>query len=335
MEIQRHRGVLKERGDRRPIEIEDGQVLLDVRRACGPDGPLNAARLGETRADVRNLSHATTVPSTATSRRNAMSQLDLPCLQRRLRTAHRRLGFMLAAAATLLAAPAHAGLEEAARNFRAEFKLPPGAQIEDSPFEGFYLLTGPDGPIRLFSEQLDFVGYGDAWEMKEGGRVMPVPPPALAALKSQLRARLKTHWLPVAHAGQGKAAIMVISAPNCGYCKLQNRDLDRHGAELGLTVHVLPELLGGDSLQFAAGVLCSADPGRAWSDALRGTLPRPAAECQKSRWAAIVRTHVFETAGPGRIRIRTPATIRADGSVAFGWGDRMSLAEMRQKLLLR
>lgn len=264
-----------------------------------------------------------------------MSKPELTHLQHLRGLARQSLCLVLTVAAALIAAPARAGLEEAARNFRAEFKLPPGAQIEDSPFEGFYLLTGPEGPIRLFSEQLDFVGYGDAWEMKEGGRVMPVPPPALAALKSQLRARLKTSWLPVAQAGQGKDAVVVISAPNCGYCKLQNRDLDRHGNELGLTVHVLPELLGGNSLQFAAGVLCSADPGRAWSDALRGTLPRPAAECQKSRWAAIVRTHVFESAGPGKIRIRTPATIRADGSVAFGWGEKMSLAEMRQKLLLR
>jgi hypothetical protein len=267
--------------------------------------------------------------------RNPMSKPELTHLQHLRGLARQSLCLVLTVAAALIAAPARAGLEEAARNFRAEFKLPPGAQIEDSPFEGFYLLTGPEGPIRLFSEQLDFVGYGDAWEMKEGGRVMPVPPPALAALKSQLRARLKTSWLPVAQAGQGKDAVVVISAPNCGYCKLQNRDLDRHGNELGLTVHVLPELLGGNSLQFAAGVLCSADPGRAWSDALRGTLPRPAAECQKSRWAAIVRTHVFESAGPGKIRIRTPATIRADGSVAFGWGEKMSLAEMRQKLLLR
>ncbi|MFG6441474.1 hypothetical protein [Roseateles sp. LKC17W] len=268
--------------------------------------------------------------------RNPMSKPELTPLQRLRGLARQSLGLVLAAAAALTAVPAWAGLDEAARNFRAEFKQPPGTQIEDSPFEGFYLLTGPDGPIRLFSEQLDFVGYGDAWEMKgESGRVMPVPPPALAALKSQLRARLKKHWLPVGHAGQGKDAIVVISAPNCGYCKLQNRDLDRHGAELGLAVHVLPELLGGNSLQFAAGVLCSADPTRAWSDALRGMLPRPAAECQKSRWAAIVRTHVFDSAGPGKIRIRTPATIRADGSVAFGWGDKASLAEMRQKLQLR
>lgn len=264
-----------------------------------------------------------------------MSKPKLVHLQRWVRSASRNFCHALAVGIAVIAMPAQAGLEEASRNFRAEFKLPPGAQIEDSPFEGFYLLTGPEGPIRLFSEQLDFVGYGDAWEMKEGGRVMPVPPPALAALMSQLRSRLKKNWLPVAQARQGKDAVVVISAPNCGYCKLQNRDLDRHGNDLGLTVHVLPELLGGNSPQFAAGVLCSADPGRAWNDALRGTLPRPAAECQKSRWAAIVRTHVFEGAGPGKIRIRTPATIRADGSVAFGWGEKMSLAEMRQKLLLR
>ena len=231
--------------------------------------------------------------------------------------------------------PAHSGLVEAEKNFRKEFRVSPEVRFDESPYNGLYMAKDPMGGVKLFSENMVYVGFGNEWELKEAsGKIVKLSGVVAAeVMKTELRKTLKTDWM-VKSGSQGNGDTrIVISAPNCPYCQIQDKDFQKFSQQLDTQIVVIPTLLGGNSQQFINAVLCSADPKRIWAEAMRGNIvPKTAVSCRHADWASIVLTHTFKPAAGGQMEIRTPAIIRPNGSVVYGWEANQSLSTIKLKL---
>lgn len=152
-------------------------------------------------------------------------------------------------------------------------------------------------------------------------------------VRAELRKNLRTDWLISGGFGNGSKTVVVISAPNCGFCELQNKDLKRVAKKLDLNVLIIPQLLGNGSDEFVSSVMCSPSPAETWSASVnRQRMPQRQAECRNAEWVGIVAGHVYESAGPGRLRVRTPATLKSDGTVQFGWPQGLSDTDISRRL---
>ncbi|HBH38841.1 MAG TPA: hypothetical protein DDX06_10720 [Curvibacter sp.] len=232
---------------------------------------------------------------------------------------------------------AGAGLNEAKTNFTKIYDIPPTVTFEESPFDGIYLLRNGSGAVNLIDEAVTINGYGMGWRVRDDIKATNfkgLSAPEAKALQQVLRKNLKSNWLVKSDKAGGSKSVIVISAPNCGYCQELEKDLRKHGAALGATVYIVPTLLGQGADRFTNAVLCGPNPDAVWKQSLsqRGNFPQSNQECQKSRWAEMVFEHTFERVNANSRRISTPAIIRADGSVVFGWSPNATLAETRQRL---
>lgn len=230
--------------------------------------------------------------------------------------------------------PARAGLVEAERNFRKEFRVSPEVRFDESPYNGMYMAKDPLGGTTLFSETMAFVGFGNSWEVKEAsGKIVKLSGVASEVMKTELRKTLKTDWMVQLLPSSSPNTIIVISAPNCPYCRTQEKDFQKFSQQLDTKIVIIPTLLGANSQPFINSVLCAADPLRIWNEAMtRSIFPTSAASCRSADWASIVMTHAFKPAAGGRMEVRTPAVIRPDGSVAYGWEANQSLLAVKLKL---
>lgn len=112
--------------------------------------------------------------------------------------------------------------------------------------------------------------------------------------------------------GRGERRLAVFVDPNCGYCKVFERDL---AALKNVTIHVfLFPILGADSSAKSRGVWCAADPAKAWRDLMLAGKqpPAPSAQCDVT---ALQRN--VELGQRHRVQ-GTPAAVFADGSRAPG-----------------
>ncbi|MBG9389472.1 DsbC family protein [Caenimonas aquaedulcis] len=106
--------------------------------------------------------------------------------------------------------------------------------------------------------------------------------------------------------GDGKRKLAVFEDPNCGYCKLFERDLQKVN---NVTVYMfLYPILGPDSEVKSAHHWCAKDRGRAWLNWMVRDQRPPAADCDTS---ALTRNVEFGR----RYGINsTPTMIFADGT---------------------
>ena len=109
--------------------------------------------------------------------------------------------------------------------------------------------------------------------------------------------------------GNGKRRLAVFQDPNCGYCKVFERDLQKVD---NITVHMfLLPVLGPDSLVKSRNIWCSADKAKAWQDwMLRGQAapPAPSPGCDT---AALERNREL---GRKHQITGTPTLVFADGT---------------------
>ena len=92
------------------------------------------------------------------------------------------------------------------------------------------------------------------------------------------RESLPLQWAITTVRGAGRRKIVVLSDPNCPFC----RSLEKNLAKLDdITVHVLPyPVLGPASERQAKAVWCSKDRAKAWDDLMfRGIEPLVAPDC--------------------------------------------------------
>lgn len=230
--------------------------------------------------------------------------------------------------------PSHAGLREAEKNYRKVYQASSADTFEESPFVDWYLRKDGKGGQALFSENLDFIGQGIHWQVIDSkGNFMALTGNAPEVIKTVLRKALRTDWMVTSDLNSGARSIVVLTAPNCPYCRLQEKDFKKYGKQLDIKVFIIPSLLGPDSKGFENAVLCGADPARIWKESMsRNVYPKSSTTCKSAEWAEIVRQHTGKPAPGGRINMSTPAVIKADGTVAYGWGENLSLDEIRQKL---
>lgn len=78
--------------------------------------------------------------------------------------------------------------------------------------------------------------------------------------------------------GDGSRHIAVFEDPNCGYCKLFRKTLEK---TINITIHTFViDILGDDSTTKAKQLLCATDPAHAWDDwMLHGKLPENTGAC--------------------------------------------------------
>jgi hypothetical protein len=230
-------------------------------------------------------------------------------------------------------ATAHADVATAERNFKKEFvNIPASFKFSESPFEGFYLADGPDGRI-LFTEDVSISGDLGTWELNEKGKIKPLP---AEATLTNLRKRLKTDWMVKMDTSSGDQKVIIISAPDCPVCKTQDNDLRKFGKQLNTDIYIIPTTLAGTHTYdnpFTRAVMCEKNPLQTWNDAMsRNKIAKSNKECALSVWASVVMRHTFAVTKTGKTHFRSPAVIRSDGSVMYGWDQNMDLASVKLKL---
>jgi thiol:disulfide interchange protein DsbC len=154
----------------------------------------------------------------------------------------------------------------------------------------------PDAPVI---ESVKKTPYNDLYEVLAGGEIfytnekatfLALGPIVDVKTKENLtEARLrqvnlvKFSDLPLDSAikivrGNGSRKIALFEDPNCGYCKRFERDFQ---GVTDVTAYVfLYPILAADSYEKSKAIWCSADPGKAWIDAMvRDKLPATGATC--------------------------------------------------------
>lgn len=81
--------------------------------------------------------------------------------------------------------------------------------------------------------------------------------------------------------GDGSRQIAIFEDPNCGYCKLFRKTLEK---TTNISVHTfVVDILGDDSTVKAKALLCAKDPAHAWDNwMLHGQMPESAGNCDTS-----------------------------------------------------
>ena len=153
-------------------------------------------------------------------------------------------------------------------------EAPPIESVKKTPYNDLYeVLAG--GEIFYTNEKATFISVGPIVDVKTKENVT----------EARLRqiSMVKFSDLPLDSAikivrGNGSRKIALFEDPNCGYCKRFERDFQ---GVTDVTAYVfLYPILAADSFDKSKAIWCSADPGKAWIDAMtRDKLPATAGTC--------------------------------------------------------
>jgi thiol:disulfide interchange protein DsbC len=155
-------------------------------------------------------------------------------------------------------------------------KLPeaPIDSVRKVPYGGLYEVTA-GGDVLYTDANTSFLFMGSIVDLKTKENVTE-------ARMRQVNA-IKFEQLPLDSAikiqrGNGSRKVAIFEDPHCGYCKRFERDLQGIS---DITVYVfLYPILSQDSIEKSKAIWCSADPGKAWLDAmLRESFPSSEANC--------------------------------------------------------
>lgn len=224
-------------------------------------------------------------------------------------TLRRLAGTTLAALALapLLLAPAHAGEAEIRKNLAAS--IPQLANIDEvrkAPMPGLYeVRVGFD--LFYTDENGNFLLQGALIDVKNRRNLTEERTAELSAVKFD-QLPLKDAFKIVR--GNGKRKLAVFEDPNCGYCKIFEKDL-RNVNDVTVYLFLYP-ILGPDSVTKSRDIWCAKDKAATWTAwMVDGTRPA-SAECDT---AALQRNVAF---GRKYNITGTPTLIFADGSRAPG-----------------
>jgi len=187
----------------------------------------------------------------------------------------------LLAAAALLASAFAAAADEAAVRRLLQDKLGGGDRLESvkkAPFADLFevVVRSPEGAtIYYVDSRATVIIAGRVLDARTGRDLTEERQRKLNAVKWE---SLPLQWAITTVRGNGRRKIVVLSDPNCPYCKRLEQDL----AKLeDITVHILPyPVLGPDSVRLAKAVWCDSDRATAWNELMfRRIEPRGGTGC--------------------------------------------------------
>jgi protein-disulfide isomerase len=143
--------------------------------------------------------------------------------------------------------------------------------------------------------------------------------PAAAAKPDAVAVLTAEEAKKVAGAGRimvrdGKQMLVAFSDPNCPSCHDLDSQASHFDGTTGLTV--IPVAYKEGSRDLAAAILCSANPGKAWTDSMMGQRPSNA-PCDKGYAQVDANRALFEKIGG----TATPTLVAPNGSLAAGSAD--------------
>ena len=232
-----------------------------------------------------------------------------PALRRLLRLSRRSAGASFAALAlsAVLLPAAHAGEAEIRKNLGAS--IPQMANIDEvrkAPMPGLYeVRVGFD--VFYTDENGNFLLQGSLLDVKNRKSLTDERVAELNAVKFD--------QLPVKDAfkivrGNGKRKLAVFEDPNCGYCKIFEKDL-RNVNDVTVYLFLYP-ILGSDSVTKSRDIWCAKDKAASWNAWMVDGVKPASASCDT---AALERNVAF---GRKYNITGTPTLIFADGSRAPG-----------------
>jgi thiol:disulfide interchange protein DsbC len=188
-----------------------------------------------------------------------------------------KIARLVATLATLAALPLYA--DSTTDFIKAEIKkempdAPPIESVKKTPYNDLYEVVA-GGEIFYTNEKATFISVGPIVDLKTKENLT----------EARLRQvnQVKFSDLPLDSAikivrGNGSRKIALFEDPNCGYCKRFERDFV---GVTDVTAYVfLYPILAADSFDKSKAIWCSADPGKAWIDAMtRDKLPATAGTC--------------------------------------------------------
>lgn len=162
---------------------------------------------------------------------------------------------------------------------RAEIKkmmpeAPPVESVKKTPYNDLYEVVA-GGEIFYTNEKATFLSLGPIIDVKTKEN--------LTEVRMRSVNQVKFNDLPLASAikivrGNGSRKVALFEDPNCGYCKRFERDF-QGVSDVTAYVFLYP-ILAPDSFDKSKAIWCSADPGKAWIDAMtRDKLPATAGTC--------------------------------------------------------
>jgi thiol:disulfide interchange protein DsbC len=173
--------------------------------------------------------------------------------------------------------------------------LPLHAQVDPNAIKAELKKKLPEAPVETVRK----AGYGNLYEVVAGGEIFYTDDKASFLLLGPI-VDLKTKQnvteqrlaqinaidfksLPFDRAikivrGNGSRKLALFEDPNCGYCKRFERDFQ---GMTDVTAYVfLYPILAPDSVDKSKAIWCSADPGKAWIDAMvHDKLPATEGSC--------------------------------------------------------
>jgi len=234
----------------------------------------------------------------------------LPTLRRSLRQSLRQFACTACAVIALpglLAPAAQAGEAEIRKSLGASF--PQLANIEEvrkAPIAGLYeVQVGFD--IFYTDENGNYLIQGSLLDVRNRKNLTEERVAQLSAVKFE-DLPLKDAFTMVR--GNGKRKLAVFEDPNCGYCKVFEKDL-RNVKDVTVYLFLYP-ILGADSQTKSRDIWCAKDKAAVWSAWMIDNAKPPTANCEAS---ALQRNVAF---GRKYNITGTPTLIFADGSRAPG-----------------
>ncbi|WP_408647862.1 DsbC family protein [Xenophilus arseniciresistens] len=213
----------------------------------------------------------------------------------------------LALSCALMLPTAHAGEAEIRKNLAAS--IPQLANIDEvrpAPMPGlFEVRVGFD--VFYTDEDGSFLLQGSLLDVKNRKNLTEERVAQLSAVKFE-QLPLKDAFKIVR--GNGKRKLAVFEDPNCGYCKMFEKDL-RNVKDVTVYLFLYP-ILGSDSVVKSRDIWCAKDKAAAWNGWMVDGVKPATAECDS---AALQRNVAF---GRKYNITGTPTLIFADGTRAPG-----------------
>lgn len=172
------------------------------------------------------------------------------------------------------------GAQEAAiaKAFELKFEGSKVKSVTATPFKDLYEVVLSTNEIAYTNSATEYVMVGNlinASDMRN-----------LTNERTEQMAKTDFKSLPLDQAftlvkGNGKRHIAVFEDPNCGYCKLFRKTLEKVD---NISVHTFViDILGADSTAKAKTLLCAADPAHAWDDwMLHGKIADAKSSCNST-----------------------------------------------------
>lgn len=218
------------------------------------------------------------------------------------------------AAAAAPAASTPAAVEATVRKNLAERlpQIPPVEEVLSTPVAGLYEVRVGASDILYTDANGDFLIQGVVLDVKNRKNLTEERLRALSArhLNDIAFDKLPLQDAIVTKKGNGERKIAVFADPNCGYCKLFEKELEKVN---NITVYTfLYPILGANSNEKARNIWCAKDRSKVWhSWMVNGTEP-PNAQCDD---AAINRNLAF---GHQNNINGTPAIVLVNGKRTAG-----------------